>query len=183
MSNSIKTCRDDDGSGSVTVLEVARTLLQSGMHFKKPIYFIWYAAEEQGEVGSQIVVEEFKNKNIPVSAVLQLDMTGYAYENDPTLWLMTDYVDDDLTNYLKQLISTYVKKPVGESSCGYACSDHASWNQEGIPAVMPFESTFEHMNPAYHSSEDTIDKLTLSHMHDFAKLGVAFAVELAEPVT
>ena len=39
---------DDDGSGSITVLETARTLLASHLHFKKPIYFIWYAAEEGG---------------------------------------------------------------------------------------------------------------------------------------
>ena len=50
---SIKPGADDDGSGSVTVLETARSLLSSGMHFKKPLYLIWYSAEELGLIGSQ----------------------------------------------------------------------------------------------------------------------------------
>lgn len=173
---------DDDGTGTVTVLEVARILLSSGMHFKKPIYLVWYAAEEMGLVGSQFVVADFLEKNIPIDAVMQLDMTGYAHKNDPTLWLYDDYTNKDLTAYLKTLIDVYVKQPVKHARCGYACSDHASWTAKGFAAVMPFEASFETDNPNIHSSNDTMDKLSLNHMTSFVKLATAFAVELAEPV-
>ena len=173
---------DDDGSGSVTVLEVARTLLSSGMHFKKPIYFIWYAAEEEGLIGSQNVVSNFKEKNIPISAVIQFDMTGYAYQNDLTLWLINDYVDKNLTGYLEKLITAYVKQPVQYTKCGYACSDHAIWTKNGFVASMPFEAAFGQDDPDIHTSRDTMEKLSLAHMSDYAKLGIAFAVELAEPI-
>ena len=172
---------DDDGSGTATVLEIANTLLSSGMHFKKPIYLVWYAAEEEGLVGSSYVVSEFKNKNILITAVLHFDMTGFAYQNDPTLWLMTDYVNKDLVAYLETLITTYVKEPVKYSQCGYACSDHATWTKNGFAAGIAAEAAYEHTNPVLHSSKDTIDKLSLSHMTDYLKLGTAFAVELAEP--
>ena len=171
---------DDDGTGTVTVLETARTLLSSGMQFNKPIYFIWYAAEEKGLVGSKYVVADFKKKNIPVDAVIQFDMTGYA--NDNTMWLINDFVSPDLTKYLETLINTYVKQPVKYTKCGYACSDHASWNKGGFAASMPFESAFGEDNESIHSANDTMDKLSLNHMTDYAKLAVAFAVELAEPV-
>ena len=173
---------DDDGSGTVTILEAARTLLASGMTFKKPLYFIWYAAEEKGLVGSGYVVKDFLNKKIPVSAVAQFDMTGFAYKNDPTLWLLGDNVNQNLTSYLETLIKTYVKQPVGYTKCGYGCSDHFSWNQQGFAAAAPFEATFETYNKNIHSTQDTMDKLSLTHMIDFTKLAVAFAVELAEPI-
>ena len=181
-SNTIFPAADDNGSGSVTVMETARTLLASGMKFKKPIYFIWYAAEEEGLIGSKYVVADFKKKKIPVDAVMQLDMTGYAYQNQQTMWLMTDFVSNELNTYLKTLIKTYVKKPVKTSQCGYACSDHASWNKAGFKATFPFETEMGHDNPENHTPEDKMDLLSLEHMTDFAKLATSFAVELAEPV-
>lgn len=173
---------DDDGSGTSTVLGVARTILSSGMHFKKPIYFIWYSAEEEGLIGSGYVVQDFVEKKIPVDAVMQLDMTGYEYQNQNTIWLMDDYVSKDLTDFTEKLIRKYVKVPVNHSYCGYACSDHASWNQSGVAAVMPFENEMYKDDPYIHTAQDKMDVLSLDHMTDFAKLGVAFAVELAEPV-
>ena len=109
------------------------------MKFKKPIYVIWYAAEEMGLVGSQYVVRDFKKKNIPVAAAIQFDMTGYAPRNDFTMWLMDDFVNPQLTAYMEALIKEYVKRPVQHSRCGYGCSDHASWTQGGVPAAMQLE--------------------------------------------
>lgn len=180
--NSKKPGADDDGSGSVTVMETARTLLASGMSFKKPIYFIWYSAEEMGLIGSGYVVADFKKKKIPVAAVIQMDMTGYENKNQSnTMWLITDHVNLDLTNFLKDLITTYVKEPVKTSMCGYSCSDHAQWDKAGFPAAFPFETEMNKDNPDIHTSRDTMDRLSLNHMTNFVKLGTAFAVELAEP--
>jgi len=170
---------DDDGSGVVTVLEVARLLFASDMHFNKPVYFIWYAAEERGLVGADYVVADFKKKNIPINAVLQLDMTGYRYQNDHTMWLISDYVDRDLTAFLDTLITTYIKQPVNYTQCGYACSDHAIWTLNGYAAAMPSEAAFQEVNPDIHTSRDTMDKLSLDHMVNYAKLAIAFVVELA----
>lgn len=181
-SMSKKPGADDDGSGSVTVLETARSLISSGMRFTKPVYFIWYAAEEEGLVGSDYVVNEFKKNNIPVEAVLHYDLTGYAYRNEPTMWLIDDYVNKDLSDFLGKLIETYVKQPVKHTRCGYACSDHATWTQNGYAAAIPAETAYENTNPNIHSSRDTMDHLSISHMTDYLKLGTAFAVEMAEPL-
>jgi len=173
---------DDDGTGTVTLLEAAKVVLSSEVQFKRPVYFIWYAAEEMGLVGSNHVVKDFVSKNIPVLSVMQLDMTGYAYQNDLTMWLLKDYVDQDLTNYVESLIDAYVGRPVKYTTCGYACSDHASWTLKGFSSSAPFESKFGTENPFIHSSQDTIEKLSLDHMKDYAKLAVAYITELAEPL-
>jgi leucyl aminopeptidase len=176
---------DDDGSGTVTVLETARTILASGTSFQKPIYFIWYSAEELGLVGSDYTVADFTKKNIPVETAIQFDMTGYApnYQLDPTMYLMTDYVNADLTNYLKSLIKTYVQKPYKTSRCGYGCSDHASWHKAGVAAAFPFEAPMNNDNPNIHKTSDKMGVLSKQHMEDYLKLAVAYVVEMAAPVT
>lgn len=170
---------DDDASGAATVLEIARILLESKTPLTHPIYFIWYAAEERGLVGSQRVAEYFKKSSIPVKAVIQLDMTGYRKEAQDTMWLITDYTNPNLTNFMESLIDTYIGVPTGRSQCGYGCSDHASWTAIGVPAVFPFETSFENHNETVHTSKDTIERLSPEHMVNFAKLGLAFAIELA----
>lgn len=170
----------DDGSGSSSVMEAARVLLSSDISLKRPVYIIWYAAEERGLVGSQYVVKDFLKNSIPVKAALQLDMTGFRNDaNDRTIWVYRDYTDKQLSDFLAELIKTYVKVPVDYSRCGYGCSDHASWMEKGIPAVFPCETNFEDHNPYIHSSSDTMDLLSLDHMTNFSKLAVAFAIELA----
>jgi leucyl aminopeptidase len=179
----MKPGADDDGTGAVTVLETANAILSSGLKFKKPIYFIWYAAEEVGLVGSQYVVRDFKAKNIPVSEVIQIDMTGWPDRTNPTaMWLMDDYTNKALTAYLEALINAYVKKPIKHDRCGYGCSDHATWYKNGYASSIAFEASMNTYNPYIHSSQDTMEKLTLSHMNDYLKLAAAFAVELAEPI-
>ncbi|MDX1837763.1 aminopeptidase [Legionella taurinensis] len=170
----------DDGSGSSSVMEIARVLLASDQKLKRPVYIIWYAAEERGLVGSQHVVEEFMNKSIPVKAAIQFDMTGFRNDpKDQTIWVFKDYTDKKLSDFVASLITQYVKVPVNYSRCGYGCSDHASWTDEGIPAAFPCETSFDDHNPYIHTSSDTMSLLSLEHMTNFTRLGLAFAIELA----
>ncbi|MGC1182245.1 aminopeptidase LapA [Legionella sp.] len=170
----------DDGSGSAGLMEMARVLLSSETSFKRPIYIIWYAAEERGLVGSQQVVKHFKNNSISVKAAIQFDMTGYrADPKDPTMWVYTDHTNKTLNNYVAKLIDTYIQVPVKYSKCGYGCSDHASWDDADIPVAFPCESNFEDHNPYIHTSSDSMALLNLEHMTNFSKLALAFAIELA----
>ncbi len=170
----------DDGSGSAGIMEMARILMNSPYKLEHPVYFIWYAAEERGLVGSQYVVQDFLDKKISVKAAIQFDMIGYRMSpNDSTMWVYKDYTDQTLTTFISKLITYYLHVPVKTATCGYGCSDHASWHDAGIPAAFPCETDFEHHNRAIHTSEDTIDKLTPEHILNFTKLGVALALELA----
>jgi len=170
----------DDGSGSASAMEVARVLLSSKATFKRPIYIIWYAAEEQGLIGSQQVVQHFMTHSIPVHAAIQFDMTGFRNQaEDKTMWVFRDYTDRPLSDFIASLIQRYIKVPVAYSTCGYGCSDHASWNAAGIPAAFPCETSFEAHNPYIHTPSDSMDLLNLEHMTNFTKLGLAFAIELA----
>lgn len=68
-----------------------------------------------------------------------------------------------------------------KTQCGYSCSDHASFQKAGYQAAFAIESTFENSNKNIHSSSDTIDhpEFSFTHMREFSKLALAFAVELS----
>lgn len=170
---------DDDGSGSAILMEIARVLIDNKVKIKHPIYLIWYAAEEPGMVGSQFVVQDFIDKKIPVKGVMQLDGAGYRHNNESTVWLIDDMVDKDLTRFVETLFKTYAKVDVGYTGCGYACSDHASWTENGFASTFPYESKDGEENPYYHTSRDTMEYISLEHMVSFTKAGIAFALELA----
>lgn len=173
---------DDNGSGVVTLLETARVLLNSSLSFKKPIYFVWYAGEEEGKLGSQSVVQYFKQHKIPVDGVLQLDKTGYADEEEKGIGLAEDYTDSALTAFVADLNAQYVKLPIGAVRVGYASSDHFTWYLNGNRVAYPLENRNEKNNPYAHTSFDNVNHVSMEHVLAFTKLSVAFAVELAEPV-
>ncbi|KAJ7300862.1 hypothetical protein DFH08DRAFT_979251 [Mycena albidolilacea] len=61
---------DDDGSGSVTILENYRALLAADFHPERSLEFHWYSAEEGGLLGSQAVAKAYEgrvNVNVPAT--------------------------------------------------------------------------------------------------------------------
>lgn len=104
---------DDDGSGSVTILEVFRTLLQSEDVVKgkasNTIEFHWYSAEEGGLLGSQAIFKSYEEAGRDVKAMLQQDMTGYVQKTldagqPESVGVITDFVDPGLTAFIKTVI-------------------------------------------------------------------------------
>ena len=172
---------DDNGSGSVTILEVFRVLVESGYQPENTLQFHWYSAEEGGLLGSQDVLTEYKKRKINVKAQLQQDMTGYVL--DPTtekFGVITDYVDRGLTDFVELCIDSYTSLPYAEDVCGYACSDHASGTKVGFPSAFVIESLMKDINPYIHSVRDTIDHLSFDHMLQHAYLTLGFAYELGK---
>ncbi len=172
---------DDDASGIATLSEVARALLAKNYRPARTIKFIAYAAEEIGLRGSQAVVRDFKQKKINVVGALQLDMTNYQ-GSEKDIWLMKDFTNADQNTFVAKLIDTYVGATWGLDACGYGCSDHASWYRAGVPASMPFESRMRDRNKSIHTADDTLElsNNNADHAIKFAKLGAAYAIEMAK---
>ena len=64
---------DDDASGTVTLLEAFRVLVNRGfIPEKNPVEFHWYAGEETGLLGSLDVAQWNKDSNNLVGSVLDL---------------------------------------------------------------------------------------------------------------
>lgn len=106
---------DDDGSGTVTILEAMRVLLQSEDiargNASNTVEFHWYSAEEGGLLGSQAVFSQYRKEDRDVKAMLQQDMTGYVQGTldagqPESVGIITDYVDEGLTEFIKKVVSS-----------------------------------------------------------------------------
>ena len=178
---------DDDASGIATITEVLRVALGNGWKPKRTVKFMGYAAEEVGLRGSNAIATSFKNAGTNVVGVLQLDMTNYQSGSATNMRLITDYSNADLKTFFNQLFDAYLA-PLGHTrgtyTCGYGCSDHASWTSAGYPAAMMFEAgtSTGGYNPKIHSTGDTLTNLGESAANSvkFAKFALAFVGEVGK---
>lgn len=67
---------DDDGTGTVNLIEGLRVLVSSGFKPSTPLEFHWYSAEEVGLLGSNAIATSYKNAGVKVKAFMELDMSG-----------------------------------------------------------------------------------------------------------
>lgn len=169
---------DDNASGSSNLIEALK-LLKQIPSFERTLEFYWYAGEESGLLGSGEVAQASKSKNKNVIGVLQLDMTLFPGEGEQVMALMDDFTSPWLNTFITELNDIYIKARIIHGKCGYACSDHASWNKQGYHAVMPSEATLKKMNPKIHSASDVINpQSSFTHSTSYTKLATLFALTL-----
>ena len=58
---------DDDGSGTTSILSIARSIGTTGIRFKKNVELCLFAGEEQGLVGSRAYARAFEISHRPLS--------------------------------------------------------------------------------------------------------------------
>jgi leucyl aminopeptidase len=174
---------DDDASGIACLTETVRAMLQSGFNPDRTVQFMAYAAEEVGLRGSNAIATAYRNENKNVIGVLQLDMTNYRGTQGFDMVFITDNTNAAQNQFIRDLVTTY--QPgliVGNSTCGYACSDHASWHNKSYPASFPFEAPMNNHNNAIHTVNDTIARSNnnADHAVRFTKLALSYIGELAK---
>ncbi|KAL8703968.1 MAG: hypothetical protein Q9201_002869 [Fulgogasparrea decipioides] len=175
-------------SGTVTILEALRVLLQSESivqgNASNTVEFHYYSAEEGGLLGSQAIFSAYEKRGRDIKAMLQQDMTGYIHNTiaageKESVGVITDYVNPELTEFIKLTITEYCEIPYTLTKCGYACSDHASASKAGYPSAFVIESDFKYVDNKIHTTEDKMEYLSLDHMLQHARLTLAFTYELA----
>lgn len=170
---------DDNASGIAVVTETLRAIVASGFKPKRTIKFIGYAAEEVGLRGSKAIAQDYKNQGMNIVGVAQFDMVSYKGTANKDIVFMTDYTNSGQNTFMTQLIDTYLFDiDYGYDQCGYACSDHASWHNQGYPASIPFESNMSDHNSSIHTASDS--NFNSVHALKFARLSATFVAELAK---
>ena len=171
---------DDDASGVAGLTETLRVLVANGYKPARTIQLMAYAGEEFGLYGSNFIARDYASRNVNVVGMLQLDMTNYK-GSAGDIYLEDDYTDAKQNQFVEALANTYLPQlSVKHDKCGYGCSDHASWHNQGYATSMPFESRLGDDNPYIHSSKDTYANSgnQAEHALKFTRLALAFAVEL-----
>ncbi|OGS13505.1 MAG: hypothetical protein A2234_10405 [Elusimicrobia bacterium RIFOXYA2_FULL_58_8] len=172
---------DDNASGIAVTNEVLRVLIASGYRPAQTLKFMAFAAEEAGLRGSAEIAAAFKKQGVAVQGMLNLDMANFK-GSAQDINFVTDNTNSDQNAFLGKLVDIYTPYTWATFKCGYGCSDHASWTKNGYPASLPFESKMEEYNPAIHTANDTLEQMggRATHAVKFAKLAVAYMVELAK---
>ncbi len=177
---------DDDASGIAVLTETLRIALARGWRPQRTVKVMGYAAEEVGLRGSNAIAQAHRVANANVVAALQVDMTNYKVGAVADMRLMTDYSNNELKAFFVTLFDTYLA-PLGiargTTTCGYACSDHASWTAAGYPAAMMFEAGDASGGyPYIHTTQDTLQTMGESAQHSvkFAQFALAFLGEVAK---
>ncbi len=181
---------DDDGSGTVTVMELAEAFAkakESGNGPLRSILFITVTGEEIGLFGSQYYTE---NPIFPLEntvANLNIDMIG---RSDPSHRDSADYVyiigSDKLSSELHQLSERtnaeccnlsfdYLYNDVNHPSNLYKRSDHWNFAKNNIPIIFYFDGIHED----YHKPSDEIDKIDFELLTKRAQLIFYTAWEIA----
>lgn len=183
---------DDDGSGTVAVMEIAEAFAkaaQDGVKPRRSILFLNVTGEEKGLLGSQYYSE---NPLFPLENTvnnLNIDMVGridYEYQDAEN----QDYIyvigSEMLSSHLKiineynnitytDLILDYRYDAEDDPNRFYYRSDHYNFAKNNIPVIFYFNGVHDD----YHQPTDTVDKIEFELMEKRAKLIFHTAWDLA----
>lgn len=82
--DSISNGADDDGSGTVSVLEIAERISSLKLKPKRSVLFVWHVGEEKGLLGSSYFTDHPTVSRDSIVAQLNIDMVGRGDATDET---------------------------------------------------------------------------------------------------
>jgi hypothetical protein len=188
--DSISNGADDDGSGTVTVLEIAEALAAMPVKPKRSILFVWHTAEEKGLLGSKWFTD---NPTVPrgqIVAQLNMDMVGRGSAADIAgggpdyLQLVgSRRVSTELGDIVEAVNAAsprpfkfdYQYDANGHPERIYCRSDHYMYARYGIP--ITFFTTGLH--PDYHQVTDEPQYIDYEHMTRVADFVRDIAIKVA----
>jgi hypothetical protein len=182
---------DDDGSGSVSTLEIAEALAGSPERPKRSILFVWHTAEELGLLGSDWFTRHPTVPRDSVVAQLNIDMIGRGDSAD-IRGGGPNYVQLIGSRRLSTELGDLVERVNTEGSHGFAfnydwdadghpdnsyCrSDHYMYARYGIP--ITFFTTGGHLD--YHQLTDEAEYIDFDKMARVASLVEDVARQVAD---
>ena len=182
---------DDDGSGTVALLEIAEAFKMAEMQGngpKRTLVFLHVTGEEKGLLGSQYYTQNplYPLKETMVN--LNVDMIGRTdpkrIDKDPNyIYLIgADRLSQDLHDISEkanlehtQLKIDYTFNEEDDPNRFYYRSDHYNFAKNNIPVIFYFSGTHED----YHKPGDTVDKIMYELLAKRTKLIFYTAWELA----
>ncbi|KAG2355094.1 hypothetical protein BDR07DRAFT_1427259 [Suillus spraguei] len=172
---------NDDGSGTIALLGIARTVGHSGITFRSNVELVAFAGEEQGLYGSKAYAREMRKKNANITVMIQADMLGYHSPGEPAQLGLPMYIG---TPEVAQLVSNMSAIYSPELSVGLSaacCSDHQSFHEQGYASTQVFERAGPIADPMYHNSGDLSERpgYDLSQIRSIAKVQFATLLHAA----
>jgi len=177
---------DDDASGMAAVLAVGRHVAAHGQPRHHTVRLCFFNAEESGLVGSRAYAASLKARGAQIAAVVCVDMIGFNSDSLRSWEVHAGFTDPavrDLSLPLAHVVARAAEQlgalPPAQVYSGTTPaggtdparfdgainrSDHASFQEQGYPAVLVSEDFFPNRpgdpaadpNPNYHSNTDAV---------------------------
>jgi len=179
---------NDDGSGVAAILEMARVMSQ--YQFEATIYFVAFAGEEQGLVGSSLFAQKMKEEGKNIDGVITLDLIGNieggnGFINNKRLRVFTSEAPDSPS----QQLAVYVKR-IGEKYFPERIvnlifridrfgrgADHIPFLQEGFTSIRIMEANENYSRQ--HTTQDTFEHISLPYCVANTKIVASCLASLA----
>jgi hypothetical protein len=185
---------DDDGSGTVAVLQMAEAFASSPRP-KRSILFVWHCGEEKGLWGSRYFTE---NPTVPIGDIvahLNIDMIGRSRSQNDTkpenreltgpneIYLIGPKImSKELGDIAERVNRSFLNLSLNhrfddttDPSRFFYRSDHYNYAIKGIPIIFFFSGVHED----YHQPSDTHDKIDYQKLEKVTRTIYATAREIA----
>ncbi len=181
---------DDDGSGTVAILEIAEAFtkaIEDGFRPKRSILFLNNTGEEKGLIGSKWYTDHPVFPLAQTVTDLNIDMIGRVGEGkedagDYVYLIGSDKLSTELhelseevNNKYTNLELDYTYNDENDPNRFYYRSDHYNFAKHDIPIIFYFNGVHED----YHQMTDTPDKINYDLLAKRAKLVFLTAWEVA----
>ena len=182
---------DDDGSGTSSVLNIAKAI---SLHRpKRSVLIMFHAGEELGLLGSEFNADH--SPVIPLKQIvtdINIDMVGRERDSNPKnqeivapnaiFTIGADKISTELSQVEEKTNQEYEKlkfdyklNDPNEPNRFYFRSDHWNYAKHGIPIIFFFDGTGED----YHQPTDTVDKINFDKMARVARLAYGTGYRVA----
>jgi hypothetical protein len=181
---------NDDGSGTVLTMELARLLANSGVTFDATLVFVLWAGEEQGHYGSLLHAQRLTAEGQAVEAMISNDIVGNSkggngVSDSASVRVYSEGPEDSksraLARYVQRIAALYVPshrvRLIARQDRFARGSDHQSFNKVGYPAVV-FREAAENF-ARQHSASDTLDGVDVEYLRQNARVNAATVAALA----
>ncbi len=181
---------DDDGSGTVALLEIAEAFKmakEAGMGPKRSILFLHVTGEEKGLYGSKYYTEYPVYPLENTIANLNIDMIGrndedHMNDNDYLYLIGSKMLSQELHDVSAAINKKYFDMNLdyrydapNDPNKFYYRSDHYNFAKNNVPVIFYFNGVHED----YHRISDTPDKINYPLLTERTRLIFATAWELA----
>jgi hypothetical protein len=188
--NIIAPGANDDGSGTVLSMELARVFAESGLEFDATLVFITVAGEEQGLIGAGAHAKKAKAEKTPIQAWFNNDIVGGSRGGDgttdgATIRIYSEGPEDSpsrsLAMFAARIGAAYVPshrvRLMARRDRFNRGGDHSALNAEGFAAIGFRESRENYSKQ--HGPNDTIDGVDFRYLAQNARVNAAGMATLA----
>ncbi len=170
---------DDNGTGTVAMLEIAQALMTERP--KRSVILAWFTGEEEGMLGSHYFVNNCPIPIEKISTCLNLDMLGR--NNTDSLFLVgSDLLSSELDASIRRVNKQsdinfgfdYLYSNFTHPQRVYFRSDHYPFIRFGIPSVWLFSG----FTPDYHTSKDILKNIDYLKFLKITKLTYLTAFDI-----